>query len=123
MTAWHRRPAAPAPGSDLCAAADVAEGAGKGREFRDGSAVFRLFVVRQGGTLRGYVNECPHAATPLDWQEDRFFTADGSALLCSTHGARFAVDDGRCFLGPCKGQALTPVPVEERDGRIRIADR
>ena len=71
------------------------------------SAVFRLeragravngFVVNHDGHFRAYVNE--------------FFTDDGRALICSTHGAVFEPIDGRCTAGPCVGDRLTPLPLE-----------
>jgi nitrite reductase/ring-hydroxylating ferredoxin subunit len=33
----------------------------------------------------------------------------------------FETDRGECVGGPCKGDQLSAVPVEERDGEIRLA--
>ena len=32
-----------------------------------------VIVVKDNGTIRAYVNSCPHARTPLNWREDKFF--------------------------------------------------
>ena len=78
---------------------------------RDGRTV-RGFLVNHGGELRAYVNRCPHAGTPLDLWPNEFFTDDGCALICSTHGAVFEPISGRCTAGPCVGDRLTPLPLD-----------
>ena len=52
----------------------------------------------------------------LDWREGEVFDADGRGLICSTHGATYAADSGKCLGGPCGGTPLVPLRVEERDG-------
>jgi nitrite reductase/ring-hydroxylating ferredoxin subunit len=42
----------------------------------------------------------------------------GERIVCSWHGAVFAVEDGRCLGGPCGGARLSPWPVGVRDGTI-----
>jgi len=74
--------------------------------------------VRRGERAFGYRNECPHVGTPLDWIPDEFMDREGRHLVCSTHGAVFRVEDGRCLAGPCQGDALEPVPVAVRDGLL-----
>jgi len=39
-------------------------------------------------------------------------------LICSTHGATYAADSGKCLGGPCGGTPLVPLRVEERDGKV-----
>ena len=77
-----------------------------------------VVVVQDGDGVRAYINSCPHARTPLNWQEDRFFDLSGTYLFCTTHGAAFDVASGRCVRGPAKGQALTPVQVHLENDRI-----
>lgn len=79
------------------------------------------FVVRVGSRLAAYRNVCPHAGHPLHYAPHAFLTADGTQLICSSHGAVFERLDGRCVAGPCAGAALTPIPVRERDGMIEVA--
>lgn len=51
--------------------------------------------------LRAWRNHCPHAGSPLDWIPGQFFSDDGEALICHTHGARFHPLSGVCLSGPC----------------------
>lgn len=76
------------------------------------------FVVRWQGRVYGYLNRCAHMPMELDWQPGVFFGAEGSDLVCSTHGAVYAVADGRCLGGPCGSTALVRLVVAERDGAI-----
>lgn len=111
----------PPPGTPLCALDALGDPDARGFAFGEGTSLVRLFVVRKDGVLRGYVNSCPHAFTPLDWVPDRFFDREKQHLLCATHGALFRILDGVCVRGPCAGKALTPVPVEAAEGVVRIA--
>lgn len=76
------------------------------------------FVVRFRGRVHGYLNRCGHMPMELDWREGEVFDADGRDLICSTHGATYAADSGRCLGGPCGSAPLVPLQVEERDGKV-----
>lgn len=103
----------------LCALDDIPENGCKGfGDYGDDA----LFAVRRHGTLYLYRNRCPHAGTPLNWMPDRFFDRDGTHLQCSTHGARFTIEDGKCVAGPCPGRSLTAIPFEIRDGDVWLID-
>lgn len=78
------------------------------------------FVVRWEGRVYGYLNRCGHMPMELDWQPGAFFGADGRDLVCSTHGAVYAVTDGRCLGGPCDGRPLVRLSVAERDGAVYL---
>ena len=80
------------------------------------------FVVRAGATVRAYVNRCPHAGHPLDLVPGRFLTADGTLLLCASHGALFEKGTGLCVAGPCAGRSLASVPVTLRSGLVLLQD-
>ena len=95
----------------LCRLDDIEDGEGKGFTLGEGTARREIFVVREGDRLFGYENACPHLGTPLDWQPDRFMDAEGSHIMCHTHGALFRLEDGFCFSGPCAGDSLTAVAV------------
>src|SRR4029453_999413 len=72
-----------------CAAATVPPGhSATFRLERAGRAVHG-FVVNPDGGYPAYVNTCPHVGMPLDLWPNEFFTDDGRALICSTHGAVF----------------------------------
>ncbi len=74
--------------------------------------VTSVIVGRVAGTWRAYVNECRHRALPLDLGASSPMSDDGAYLLCHQHGALYSLIDGRCVLGPCAGEALTPVAIE-----------
>jgi nitrite reductase/ring-hydroxylating ferredoxin subunit len=76
------------------------------------------FVLRFRGRVYGYLNRCGHMPMELDWREGEVFDADGRDLICSTHGATYAADSGRCLGGPCGATPLVALRVEERDGKI-----
>src|SRR2546422_377495 len=69
------------------------------------------FVVNHDGRYRAYVNRCPHVGTPLDLWPNEFFSEDGRALICSTHGAIYEPTSGLCTAGPCVGDRLTALPL------------
>ena len=87
-------------------------------EVRDRGAAAPAFAVRFKGQVYAYLNRCAHLPMELDWKPGKFFDAGGSFLICSTHGAAYSPDDGKCVWGPCAGGKLVSVPVEERDGKI-----
>lgn len=115
--AFQRFAGAPPIGTPLCRLDELSADGVRGFEFGEDVRRFVMFVVWRGGELHGYVNDCPHAHTPLDYMPDRFFNLEKSHLLCATHGALFRVEDGLCVSGPCKGRSLTPVPVH-MDGEL-----
>ena len=104
----------------LCNVDNVAEGTSRGFVVGEGASRQDVVVVRRGGVLRVYLNACPHQGTPLETFPDRFLSDDGSMLICSTHGARFRVEDGYCVSGPCEGRLLRALAHRVEDGVIVI---
>ena len=106
----------------ICASAALVE-RGTGVRFRivPHAPEERGFVIRSGGQVHGYVNECPHVGTELDWQPGEFFDIAGLYLVCSTHGALFEPGTGFCVAGPCRGAALRPLAIREHDGQVYLA--
>jgi nitrite reductase/ring-hydroxylating ferredoxin subunit len=103
----------------ICASADLTD-SGDGVRFElevDGKPE-PAFAVRYGGRVYAYRNRCAHMPMELDWQPGKFFDVWGLHLICSTHGATYAPDTGRCLYGPCFEEGLIPIPVEERDGSV-----
>jgi nitrite reductase/ring-hydroxylating ferredoxin subunit len=111
----------PRPMRPLCPLAALADGAGKGFPPSPGGFA-GLFAVRQGDTVHVYVNSCPHLGTPLDFVPDRFLSADGSRIVCATHGAEFRIADGECLQGPCRGDRLEPVMIQIKDGTVLVPE-
>ncbi len=106
----------------LCRVADIPEDGAKGLSLTDGGGPGEIFLVRAHGRIHGYVNSCPHIGTPLDFLPDRFLTRDGRQILCSTHGARFEIESGRCVAGPCRGLFLQALRLRVEDGVILLVD-
>lgn len=79
-----------------------------------------IFVIRNEKGVFAYLDVCPHAGTPLEWQADRFFEETGKYILCATHGAHFEVHNGLCVSGPCLGDSLKQLPLEIRDDKIYL---
>ena len=106
----------------LCHLDEIEDGGAKGFDLGPGKDPRDIFLVRQGRQVFAYVNSCPHVGTPLDWQPDRFLTADGSQIICATHGARFRIEDGYCLAGPCTGKALRTLSIRiDSSGKIILA--
>jgi nitrite reductase/ring-hydroxylating ferredoxin subunit len=99
----------------------IEDGRAKEFTFGVGIAQFRMFVVRRGEAVYGYVNQCPHYSLPLNHHPDKFLTRAGDKIMCTQHLALFRIEDGACLDGACEGRALDPVPVEVRDGQITIS--
>ena len=76
------------------------------------------FVVRLEGRVYAYLNRCGHMPMELDWREGEVFDSDGRSLICSTHGATYAAESGKCIGGPCSGTPLVSLDIDERDGGI-----
>jgi nitrite reductase/ring-hydroxylating ferredoxin subunit len=103
----------------ICDSAALEEG-GKGVRFpltaggEDGTG----FVIRYHGSVHAYLNRCAHIPIELDWNEGQFFESSGLFLMCSTHGAIYAPETGKCEGGPCRGGRLRPISVIERDNQV-----
>ena len=99
----------------LCALADMEDPGGKG--LRVGRRE-PMFVIRDGETVYGYMNVCPHQGTTLDWKPDTFLTVEKDYIMCATHGAIFEKDTGVCVWGPCHGRRLAPIKIRVEAGNV-----
>ena len=89
-------------------------------EFRDGEARgfgpfdgIKAFAIRRNGRLFAYWDACPHYGdTPMAWRTNAYLNAAGDRIVCSSHGAEFEIETGRCVLGAALGQSLVPAPIE-----------
>jgi nitrite reductase/ring-hydroxylating ferredoxin subunit len=123
VAGWRARPHAPAAGTALAPLDEVPADNGLERVFGAGPKAFRVVLFRVADDVRAYVNECPHAQIPFNFSADVFcvYDIDGRRdLMCAHHAAMFRLDDGRCYDGPCTGDALEPVDVVVDAGVVRV---
>ncbi len=107
----------------LCHERDLPEGASRGFDPH-GSGQDTVLVVRWAGRLHAYADACPHHQTPMAWRKDHYLNAAGDRIVCAAHGALFEIATGRCTLGPCLGECLTPIPLTlQADGSVHIAEK
>lgn len=80
-----------------------------------------LILYRDGeGGVRAWVNTCPHAGRRLDYAPGKFLRTKKGELVCAVHGATFALPEGNCVAGPCRGECLCAVSVHVADGEVRL---
>jgi nitrite reductase/ring-hydroxylating ferredoxin subunit len=106
----------------ICPLYELQDSSARGFTLGSGDWPLRGFVVRQGDQVHAYVNHCPHAGFPLNWQPDQFLAPGGQLILCVMHGALFEIETGDCVSGPCAGRALKRLPVHVRNGYVVLDD-
>ena len=106
----------------ICPLHELADPGSRGFTLGRGEWPLKGFVVRKGDTVRAYVNHCPHAGYPLNWNPDQFLAPDLAVIRCVMHGALFEIETGDCFAGPCAGHALQPLAIHVRDGYVILDD-
>ncbi len=82
-----------------------------------------IVLLDHDGAPRAFINRCKHLPIPIDSGSRVFFTSDKSALLCGTHGARFRLNDGYCFAGPCHGASLDPIDLRIEGSILELRER
>jgi nitrite reductase/ring-hydroxylating ferredoxin subunit len=94
------------------------------RAFTVGSGDWPLkgFVVRRGTQVFAYLNRCPHAGHPLNWQANDFLTLDDALIMCRSHGALFDISTGLCVGGPCVGANLRSIAVRIEHDYVMLVD-
>ncbi|MBL1320614.1 MAG: Rieske (2Fe-2S) protein [Methylophaga sp.] len=102
----------------LCKQQEIIEGNPRDFSLELESGKFELFLVKHDGIIYAYKNQCPHLGIPLNWQPGEFLSLELTHIQCSTHGALFNLDNGYCILGPCAGESLTSLTVEQRDDEL-----
>ena len=102
----------------IISADEIEEGTSKAIELNK----LYMFAVKKDAKVFLYWNRCPHLGTPLEWEEDRFLNPDGALIICSTHGALFEIEGGRCLAGPCKGKHLQAIAFILDRGMIMVEE-
>lgn len=106
-------------GASLIEAAQLNDPDARSVVIGSGSSRLDILVINQNGQVHAFVNACPHAGTPLENFDGRVLDRDDpNILVCSTHGARFRLDDGCCIKGPCLGKKLPAVATHVANGMV-----
>src|SRR3989442_9315416 len=108
------------PGEWRCAAASVPPGRTATFRLECGGRPVRGVVVNFHGGHHPSLNLCAHDRKPPHPWPHAFFSPDGQALVCSTHGAIFEPDTGFCTAGPCAGDRLTRLPLRVEDASLVV---
>jgi nitrite reductase/ring-hydroxylating ferredoxin subunit len=106
----------------ICPLHELGDPGARGFTMGAGDWPLRGFVVRRGTMVRAFVNHCPHAGFPLNWQQNQFLAPHAPLILCVMHGALFDIEDGRCVSGPCEGASLRSLPVSVQQGYVLLDD-
>jgi nitrite reductase/ring-hydroxylating ferredoxin subunit len=106
----------------ICPLHELADPGAKGFTMGEGDWPLHGFVVRRGGNVHAYVNHCPHAGFPLNWNPDAFLAPDAPLILCAMHGALFEIETGLCLSGPCDGLRLRALAVRVVRGYVTLDD-
>lgn len=107
----------PAPGTVLKDLDAIADPGGAPADYDP----LPVIVLRSGGTVRAYVNVCPHAGRPLCLPSGKTLVSEGKFVVCPFHGASFEIENGKCAGGPAGNSSLKPVPVTVEDGKVVAA--
>ena len=105
---------------EICPLAEIADPGSRAFSIGSGDWPLRGFLVRAGDAVFAYVNRCPHAGHPLNWQPDDFLTQDRTLIMCRSHGALFELNTGRCVAGPCGGKSLAALRARVEEGIVIV---
>ena len=81
-----------------------------------------LMLFEKEGEFFCYLNKCPHAGHPLNLERDKFLGPEETDIICRSHGARFSIDTGECFFGPCIDKRLISLGIKVESGCIFLSD-
>jgi nitrite reductase/ring-hydroxylating ferredoxin subunit len=104
----------------ICELSSLGDPGSRGFVLESKHGTLSLFVVRHGERLVAYKNSCPHTGVNLEWQADQFLDLSNSYIQCATHGALFRLEDGYCLRGPCAGDYLESVEVQQIAGQVVV---
>ena len=107
----------------VCASADLAD-----RQHRIIPVLFKhepqsAIVLRHGGQVFAYLNQCVHMVRRLDCMHDAVFDAEHEHLRCSMHGIVYDPTTGESLSVLCSGERLEPLRSMEIDGQVYLVDK
>ena len=107
----------------ICPSDSLPERASYGFRLRYRGEAREAILVRHGGVVYGYLNQCVHMPKALDCEHCHIFDESGRFIRCSMHGITYEPATGLCQSEICAGKSLTAVKIDERDGQIYLADK
>ena len=96
----------------LCKLSEMEEVSSRGFSVKLKRKKTDIFIVRKDNQVYGYINNCPHAQAPLEWNPDDFLDDKKEMILCAMHGAEFSIEEGACLGGPCNGAGLESLDIQ-----------
>ncbi|RKT46496.1 Rieske (2Fe-2S) protein [Thiocapsa rosea] len=107
----------------VCASADLTD-----RQHRIIPVLFKhepqsAIVLRHGGQVYAYLNQCVHMVRRLDCIHDAVFDAEHEHLRCSMHGIVYDPVTGESLSVLCAGERLEALRSMEVDGQIYLVDK
>ncbi len=102
----------------LCRLEEIPDPGSRGFRVNIDGQETAVFIVHQGGSVSAFRNSCPHTGVNLEWVPDQFLDSENCHIQCSLHGALFEVQTGICIRGPCAGQSLQGLKLENREGEL-----
>jgi len=105
-------------GQYLCKFSEMEEISSRGFSVKLKRKKTDIFIVRKDNQVYGYINTCPHAQAPLEWNPDDFLDDKKEMILCAMHGAEFSIEEGACLGGPCNGAGLETIEIKLVDDEI-----
>jgi nitrite reductase/ring-hydroxylating ferredoxin subunit len=84
-----------------------------------GDREVEIIVYLHAGIVIAFLNRCPHWRVPLN-SVTAGSILDAGELHCDSHGATFDPGSGLCTSGPCEGQSLKRLIVEDGPGYVSI---
>lgn len=88
----------------------------------DGDVESLILYRGSDGGVCAWINVCPHAGRRLDYAPGKFHRTKTGELMCAVHGATFALPEGNCVAGPCRGECLRAVAVHVDAGQVRLGE-
>ena len=107
----------------VCTSADLTD-----RQYRIIPLLFKhqphsAIVLRHGGQVYAYLNQCVHMVRRLDCMHDAVFDAQREHLRCSMHGIVYDLATGESQSVLCSGERLQPLRSTEIDGQVYLVDK
>ena len=77
-----------------------------------------IMLRKQDNGYIAYKNLCPHQGRRMDYATNQFLISESGTIICPAHGAEFEASTGLCINGPCLGQSLQPVHIQQNEENI-----